>query len=122
MALDFITKFPESKELMTKTGFDSILVITDRFTKYGYFIPYKESFSAEDLAYMFNKHIIGNHGIPKKIINNRDKFFISRFWKSLINQLGIYYKMLTGYYPQTDGQTKKLNQTLKQYLRYYINY
>jgi hypothetical protein len=30
--------------------------------------------------------------------------------------------MLTGYYPQTDEQTEKLNQTLKQYFRHYINY
>ena len=26
------------------------------------------------------------------------------------------------YYPQTDGQTKRTNQTLKQYLRHYINF
>src|SRR5450755_307162 len=103
VALDFITKFPESKEPMTKISFDSILVVTNRFIKYGYFIPYKESFSAEDLAYVFNKHIIGNYGIPKRIISNRDKLFISRFWKSLMDQLGTYYKMLTGYHPQTDG-------------------
>jgi hypothetical protein len=85
VALDFIVKFPEFKEPMTKTNFDSILVVTDRFTKYNYFIPYRESFSAENLAYMFNKHIIGNHGISKRIISNRDKLFISRFWKSLID-------------------------------------
>src|SRR5450755_1635912 len=102
VALDFITKFPESKELMTKTSFDSILVITDKFIKYGYFIPYKESFSAEDLIYIFNKHIIGNYGILKRIINDRDKLFTSRFWKSLIDQFGIYYKMLTSYHPQID--------------------
>ena len=85
VALDFITKFPELKELMTKTNFDAILVITDRFTKYNYFIPYKESFSAEDLAYIFNKHIIRNYGIPQKIISNKDKLFTSRFWKLLID-------------------------------------
>src|SRR5450755_3920041 len=107
---------------MTKTSFDSILVVTDRFTKYGYFIPYKESFLAEDLAYMFNKYIIRNHGIPKKIISDKNKFFTSKFWKSLIDQLGIYHKMSTGYHPQTDGQTERLNQTLEQYLRHYVNY
>src|SRR5450755_3322308 len=122
VALDFITKLPESKEPMTKISFDSILVVTDRLTKYGYFIPYKESSSAEDLAYVFNKHIIGNHGIPKRIISDRDKLFTSRFWKSLMDQLGTYHKMSTGYHPQTDGQTERLNQTLEQYLRHYVNY
>ena len=122
MALDFITKFLESKEPITKTSFDSILVVTDRLTKYNYFIPYKKSSLAEDLTYVFNKHIIRNYGIPKRIISDRDKLFISRFWKSLIDQLGIYYKMLTGYHPQTDRQTERLNQTLEQYLRHYVNY
>ena len=85
VALDFIIKLPESKKLIRKTSFDSILVVTDRLTKYDYFIPYRESFSAENLAYVFNKHIIGNHGIPKRIISDRDKLFTSRFWKSLID-------------------------------------
>jgi hypothetical protein len=59
--------------------FDLILVIIDRLTKYGYFIPYKESLLAEELAYAFNKHIIGNHGISKEIISDKDKLFTSRF-------------------------------------------
>src|SRR6266702_1284181 len=30
--------------------------------------------------------------------------------------------ILTAYYPQTDGQIKWLNQTLKQYLQHYVNH
>src|SRR5450755_3285127 len=99
VALDFITKFPELKELIMKISFDSILVITDRFIKYGYFIPYKESSSAENLAYVFNKHIIGNYGILKRIISDRNKLFTLRFWKFLMDQFGTYYKILTNYHP-----------------------
>jgi hypothetical protein len=40
VTLDFIVKFSESKEPITKTSFDSILIVTDRLTKYSYFIPY----------------------------------------------------------------------------------
>jgi hypothetical protein len=79
MALDFIVKLSSSMKLITEVVFDSILVITDRFTKYGYFILYKESLLAEELAYAFNKHIIGNYEISKKIISDRNKLFILRF-------------------------------------------
>ena len=35
---------------------------------------------------------------------------------------GIKVVIFTAYYLQIDGQTERLNQTLEQYLRYYINY
>jgi hypothetical protein len=62
MALDFVTKLLPFKELITGVVYDSIMVVTDRLTKYAYFIPYLKSFSAEDLAYMFYKHVMANHG------------------------------------------------------------
>lgn len=122
IALDFIVKLPPSRERVTGTVYDTILVVTDRLTKYAHFIPYKEGASAEDLAYTFNKYITGNHGIPQEIISDRDKLFTSKFWKSLTDQLGINQRMSTAYHPQTDGQTERLNQTLEQYLRFYVNY
>jgi hypothetical protein len=79
VALDFIIKLPPSVKPIIEVVFDSILVVIDRLIKYGYFIPYKESLLAEKLAYAFNKHIIGNYEISKKIISDRDKLFTSRF-------------------------------------------
>jgi hypothetical protein len=79
VALDFIIKLLPSVKPITEVVFDLILVVIDRFTKYGYFILYKESLLIEELAYAFNKHIIGNYEISKKIINDRDKLFTSRF-------------------------------------------
>ena len=101
--MDFIVKLPRSTELLTRAVYDSILVVTDRLTKYGYFIPYKEVSTAEDLAYTFAKYVLGNHGCPREIISDKDKFFTSRFWKSLIDQLGVNYKLSTAYHLQTDG-------------------
>jgi hypothetical protein len=79
VALDFIVKLLSSVKPIIGVVFDSILVIIDRLTKYGYFILYKESLLVEELAYTFNKYIIGNYGISKKIISDRDKLFTSRF-------------------------------------------
>jgi hypothetical protein len=62
MILNFVTKLPPFKELMTGVIYDSIIVVTNRLTKYIYFISYFESFLAEDLAYIFYKYVIANHG------------------------------------------------------------
>jgi hypothetical protein len=83
--MDFIVKLPPSVKLITGVVFDLILIIIDRLTKYGYFISYKESLLVEELVYAFNKHIIGNHEISKEIISDKDKLFILRFWKSLVD-------------------------------------
>jgi hypothetical protein len=79
MALDFITKLPLFRKLMTGVIYNSIMIVTDRLTKYIYFIPYFESFSGKDLAYIFYKYVVANHGFPQRIISNKDKLFISRF-------------------------------------------
>ncbi|KAK6216140.1 reverse transcriptase domain protein, partial [Colletotrichum tabaci] len=122
ISLDFIVKLPKSREPLTKVYYDSVLVIVDRLTKYAYFIPYLEASTAEDLAYTFLKYIISNHGLPKEIVSDRDKLFTSKFWKSLISQLGADHKLSTSFHPQTDGQTERINQILEQYLRCYVNY
>jgi hypothetical protein len=62
MTLDFVIKLPPFRELMIGVIYDFIMVVTDRFTKYVYFISYFESFLAEDLAYMFYKYVVANYG------------------------------------------------------------
>jgi hypothetical protein len=77
IALDFITKLPESKEPLTGAVFDSIMVINDRLTKFIYLTPYKEASTAEDFVYTFVKTIVAMHGMPEEIISDRDKLFTS---------------------------------------------
>src|SRR2546421_2472863 len=122
IAFDFITKLPLSKEPMTNTIYDSVWVVTDRLTKLAYFIPYKESSTAIDLAYAFQRIVHSQHGLPHSIISDRGPTFVSNFWQSLTAQLGVKHKLSTAYHPQTDGQMERLNQTLEQYLRCYVNF
>ena len=48
--------------------------------------------------------------------------YTSKFWQTLTAQLGIKHKCSTAFHPQTDGQTERMNQTVEQYLRAYVNY
>ncbi len=36
--------------------------------------------------------------------------------------LGIETKLLTVFYPQTDGQTEQMNQDLEQYLQFFVDH
>ena len=99
ITLDFIVKLSAFKEIIIGVIYDSVLVIINRLTKYAYFIPYKEGSTAEDLVYAFNKNVIANYGILEEIISDRDKLFTSKFWKLLINQLGIHQRLLIAYHP-----------------------
>uniref|UniRef100_A0A8H7K2I8 RNA-directed DNA polymerase n=1 Tax=Bionectria ochroleuca TaxID=29856 RepID=A0A8H7K2I8_BIOOC len=87
VSFDHIVKLPKSKEPMTGVEYDSILVVIDRLTKYGHFIPYKEASSAEDLAYQFLRHVVSHHGLPDEIISDRGTTFASKFWQSLMAQM-----------------------------------
>jgi hypothetical protein len=62
MALNFVTKLPPFKKLIIGIIYDSIIVVTDRLTKYAYFISYLKSSLAKNLVYIFYKYIMANHG------------------------------------------------------------
>jgi hypothetical protein len=62
MTWDFITKLSELKKLINNAQHDSILVITNKLTKFNYFLPYRESSIAEELVYIFLRRIVANYG------------------------------------------------------------
>ena len=51
--MDFMVKLLLSKELMTNVVFDSIIVAVDRLIKDVMFILFKETATADELAYVF---------------------------------------------------------------------
>jgi hypothetical protein len=122
VTMDLIVKLPRSRDPVSNTSYDSILVIVERLTKYGRFVPINESHTAEDLTNIVIREIVSNHGLPDEIITDRGTTFASRFFTALTARLGVNSKLSTAFHPQTDGQTERLNQTLEQYLRCYINY
>nr|GEU75959.1 reverse transcriptase domain-containing protein [Tanacetum cinerariifolium] len=110
--MDFISKLPK-----TSNEHDTIWVIVDRLTKSAHFIPTKATDSMETLTRLYIKEIISRHGMPISIISDRGSHFTSRFWQSLQNALGTQLDISTAYHPETDGQSERTIQTLKDMLR-----
>ncbi|GJX01029.1 putative reverse transcriptase domain-containing protein [Tanacetum coccineum] len=110
--MDFVTKLPK-----TSQGYDIIWVIADRLTKSAIFTPMRETDPMDKLARIYLKEVVTRHGIPISIIYDRDPRFASNFWRPLQNALGTNLDMSTAYHPQTDGQSERTIQTLKDMLR-----
>ncbi|GKA51385.1 putative reverse transcriptase domain-containing protein [Tanacetum coccineum] len=113
--MDFITKLPKSSQ-----GYDTIWVIVDRLTKSAIFLPMRETGPMERLERMYLKEVVTRHGIPVSIICDRDPRFTSNFWRPFQKALGTNLDMSTAYHPQTDGQSERTIQTLKDMLRAYV--
>ena len=116
ISVDLITKLPMSK------GYDSILVVCDRFSKMLYFVATTEKITVEGLTRLFRDNVWKLHGLLESVISDRGPQFVVGLMRELNKMLGIETKLSTAYYPQTDRQMERTNQELEQYLRMYVNH
>ena len=116
IAMDFIVKLPLSD------SYDTILTITDTFSKASIFIPCNETVNAEQTAKLYATYVLPHYGLPHRIISDHNPRFTSVFSRELCHTLGILQNISTAYHPQTDGQSERTNQRLEQYLRIFIDY
>ena len=89
----------------------------DTLTKAAHFIPISTRYRADQLAQLYVSGIVSLHGVPRTITSDRGSLFTSAFWSRLHQALGTALKYSTAYHPQTDGQTKWVNQILEDMLR-----
>ena len=123
VSIDFIT------DLLTElTDNDFILQIIDAYIKMMHMIPVKLKGSSgitltvKGAAILLRKHVVRLHDILKTWVSDRDICFVNKFWKHLCRRLSIRHALTTVYHSQEDGQTEQLNQSLKAYLRVYVNW
>ena len=114
VTMDFIPELPECE------GYDNILVIVDKLTKYAIFIPTTTTITEKGTAELFFQHVISQYGIPRQVITDRDVRWRGEFWKEICNSMGMQRALTTAYHPQADGQTEVMNQSLEISLRAYI--
>jgi hypothetical protein len=111
VTMDFVEGLPRS------SGYNCILVVVDKLSRYAHFIPLSHPFTALQVAQAYMLHVYKLHGLPATIISNRDKVFTSNLWCDLFRLSQTQLRMSSSYHPQTDGQTERVNQCLETYLR-----
>jgi len=113
--VDLITDLPLS------SGFNTVINVVDHFSKMVHLIPVAGLPSAEDIANHFLKHVFRLHGLPAAITSDRGTQFTSRFWKRLLELLGIETVYSTAHHHASNGQVERLNGIVSQTLRCLCN-
>ena len=112
LSVDLITGLPPS------AGFDSLLVVVDHSLSKGVILtPCNKTTDAKGVAELFFKNVFLHFGLHDALISDRGPQFASAFAMELARILGYDLKLSTAYHPQTDGETKRVNQEVETYLR-----
>ena len=111
ISMDFVTGLPVSK------GKTTVLTVVDRFSKMTHFIALPKLPSAKETAEVMMTHVFRIHGFPKDIVSDRGPQFVSRFWREFCRLIGATASLTSGYHPEANGQTERLNQQLLTGLR-----
>uniref|UniRef100_A0A670ILS5 Gypsy retrotransposon integrase-like protein 1 n=1 Tax=Podarcis muralis TaxID=64176 RepID=A0A670ILS5_PODMU len=108
VALDFVTDLPSSR------GKTAVLVVVDLFTKMAHFIPCAKVATAEQTAKLFIDHVFKVHGLPRSILSDRGRQFVSSFWQKLLGILHVKISLSLARHPQTNGQAERVNAIMQQ--------
>ncbi|KAJ8462836.1 hypothetical protein ONZ51_g10647 [Trametes cubensis] len=114
VAIDFIGPLPEDQ------GFNYLVTMTDRLNSDIRLVPCRSDISAESFAGLFFEHWYCKNGLPINIVSDRDKLFVSRFWKALHHLMGVKLLLSSAFHPETDGASERSNRTVIQMLRFHV--
>ena len=119
VSLDFITKLP-----LTLNGlYDTILVVMDSTSKRVHLIPAMEKgLGAVKAAELYFKNVFKHHGLPDRILSDRDTRFTSKFWTSLWKRCGAKLSMTTAYHQQANPANERVHKVIEELLRSLTQY
>ena len=109
---DLITDLPVSN------GFNSLLVVVDHGLSKGVILcPTKKTITAKGVATIIFRKLYTRFGLFNKIISDQGPQFTAKFQKELGRILRYKLTLSSTYHPQTDGETKRVNQEVGTYLQ-----
>ena len=90
VTIDFIVKLPKSKDPIIDISYNSILVLVNRLTKFAKFVLQNKNQLVEKLVYTILRYIVIDYDLLDIFIIDQDRLFISKFWQTLLLELGVY--------------------------------
>lgn len=115
VAVDCLGPFPASH-----AGNRYIIVFTDYLTRWPEAFAVKTT-EAHVVARLLIDEIIARHGVPRALLSDRGKNFLSSIVMETCRLLDITKVNTTAYHPQTDGLVERFNGTLAQSLSMYVS-
>ena len=114
IGIDFVGPLPGSKNRHGE--FDMICIMIDHLTSMVHLVPSKSTYQVKDIAELVFENVYKLHGLPARIVSDRDSPFTSGFWEHFHKLTNTELRMSTAYHPQTDGITERANRTVGQML------
>ena len=108
------------EEPVTKNGNHAVLVVIDHATKWVEARACKDE-TAETAARFIFENIVCRHGAPKEIWSDRGKCFVGEVMAHLSRLCGIEQRFTSGYHPQTNGLTERMNRTINNMLAKFVS-
>ncbi|MCG7878036.1 MAG: DDE-type integrase/transposase/recombinase [Candidatus Thiodiazotropha taylori] len=99
----------------SKGGYESILVITDHFSRYAQAIPTMNQTAKTTARVLFDNFVV-HYGFPARIHSDQGANFESQLIKELCQIAKVEKSRTTPYHPMGNGQVERFNQTLLQML------
>ena len=105
VCLDLVGKLPMCE------GYQYLLTIVDRFTKYVQAIPLKDV-TADSLCSGFLQGWVAFIGVPVYLQSDHGSCFPSQKFRALLKMLGIQHLLGSAYKPTTQGLVERLKESI----------
>jgi hypothetical protein len=121
-SIDLVTDLPISFLKNNTTAYDTVMTVTDKYSKAVRFLPGRKDWSAAEWAEAVYEGVtINGWGYPRTLVSDRDRRFLSALWNSILELSGTRHVTTTAYHPSADGQAERTNFSLEVSLRFFVN-